>query len=37
MFHLKSMELTYKYLYDAVNKDKTAIDKMGLSQYIAGM
>lgn len=37
MFHLKSMELTYKFLYDAVNKDKTAIDKMGLSQYIAGM
>ena len=37
MFHLQSMELTYKYLYDAVNKDKTAIDKMGLSQYIAGM
>ena len=37
MFHLKSMELTYKYLYDAVNKDKTAIDKMGLSQYIEGM
>ncbi len=37
MFHLKSMELSYKYLYDAVNKDKTAIDKMGLSQYIAGM
>lgn len=37
MFHLKSMELTYKYLYDAVNKDKTAINKMGLSQYIAGM
>lgn len=37
MFHLKSMELTYKYLYDAVNKNKTAIDKMGLSQYIAGM
>ena len=37
MFHLKSMELTYKYLYDAVNKDKIAIDKMGLSQYIAGM
>ena len=37
MFHLKSMELTYKYLYDAVNKDKTAIDKMGLSQYIAGL
>ncbi len=37
MFHLKSMELTYKNLEKAVLKDKEAMDKMGLSQYIAGM
>ena len=37
MFHLKSMELTYKNLENAVNKDVDAMDKMALSQYIAGM
>ncbi len=37
MFHLKSMELTYHNLEKAVAKDKEAMDKMGLSQYIAGM
>ena len=37
MFHLKSMELTYHNLEKAVAKDKDAMDKMGLSQYIAGM
>ena len=37
MFHLKSMELTYKNLANAVNKDQDAMEKMALSQYIAGM
>ena len=37
MFHLKSMELTYHNLEASVAKDKEAMDKMGLSQYIAGM
>lgn len=37
MFHLKSMELTYKNLENAVNKDRDAMEKMALSQYIAGM
>ena len=37
MFHLKSMELTYRNLVSAVDKDKEAMDMMGLSQYIAGM
>jgi len=37
MFHLKSMELTYKNLEEAVNKDEKAMEQMGLSQYIAGM
>lgn len=38
MFHLKAIELIFKYLPDAVNnKSKEAIEKMGLAQYIAGM
>ncbi len=37
MFHLKSMELTYRNLVSAVDKDREAMDMMGLSQYIAGM
>ena len=37
MFHLKSMELTYRNLVSAVDEDKEAMDMMGLSQYIAGM
>ncbi len=37
MFHLQSMELTYKNLEKAVAKDNDAMDKMALSQYIAGM
>lgn len=37
MFHLKSMELTYRNLVSAVDKDKEAMNMMGLSQYIAGM
>ena len=37
MFHLKSMGLTYRNLVSAVDKDKEAMDMMGLSQYIAGM
>lgn len=37
MFHLHSMHLTFNYLEAAVNKDKEAMDKMGLSEYLAGM
>ena len=38
MFHLKAIELIYKNLEKAVNdKDKKAIENMGLAQYIAGM
>jgi len=38
MFHLKAIELIYKNLSKAVNeKDKKAIENMGLAQYIAGM
>ena len=37
MFHLKSMELIYKNLEKAVNKDKEAMEKMALAQYVAGM
>ena len=38
MFHMKAIELIFKYLPAAVNeKNQEAIDKMGLAQYIAGM
>ena len=38
MFHLRAIQLIFKYLPDAVNKkDPEAIEKMGLAQYIAGM
>ena len=38
MFHLKAIELIFRYLPDAVNNKNTeAIEKMGLAQYIAGM
>lgn len=37
MFHLKSMELTYENLVNAVNKNPDAMEKMGLSEYLAGM
>ena len=37
MFHLKSMELIYKNLEKAVEKDKEAMEKMALAQYVAGM
>ena len=37
MFHLKSMSLTFQNLEKAVNKDPEAMDKMGLSEYLAGM
>ena len=37
MFHLKSMELIYKNLEKAVNKDKDAMEKMAMAQYVAGM
>ncbi|MDO4593944.1 MAG: lactaldehyde reductase [Tissierellia bacterium] len=37
MFELKAIEMIAKYLPKAVNKDKEAIEKMALAQYIAGM
>lgn len=38
MFHMKAIELIFKYLPAAVNeKDEEAIEMMGLAQYIAGM
>ena len=38
MFHMRAIELIFKYLPAAVNeKNQAAIDKMGLAQYIAGM
>lgn len=38
MFHMKAIQLIYHNLPAAVNeKDQTAIDNMGLGQYIAGM
>ena len=38
MFHMKAIELIFKYLPAAVNeKDEESIEMMGLAQYIAGM
>lgn len=37
MFALKAMELIYENIEKAVNKDKNAMEKMALAQYIAGM
>ena len=38
MFHMKAIKMIFKYLPDAVNnKDKKAIEMMGIAQYIAGM
>ena len=37
MFSLKAMSMIYKYLEKAVNKDRDAMDKMAMAQYIAGM
>ena len=37
MFALKSMKLIYENLEKAVAKDKDAMDKMALAQYVAGM
>ena len=38
MFHMKAIQLIFKYLPAAVNeKDEEAIEMMGLAQYIAGM
>ena len=37
MFHLKAMELIFKNLEKAVNKDKAAMEKMAMAQYVAGM
>lgn len=37
MFALKAMKLIYENLEKAVNKDREAMDKMALAQYIAGM
>ena len=37
MFALKAINLIYNNLEKAVNKERDAIDKMALAQYIAGM
>ena len=38
MFHMKAIQMIFKYLPAAVNeKDEIAIEKMGMAQYIAGM
>ena len=38
MFHMKAIKMIFKYLPDAVNnKDKKAIEMMGIAQYVAGM
>jgi len=37
MFHLEAIKLIFENLEAAVNKDETAMEKMGLAQYIAGM
>ena len=37
MFALKAINLIYNNLESAVNKEKEAMDKMALAQYIAGM
>ena len=38
MFHMKAIKLIFKYLTAAVNeKEPTAVEMMGLAQYIAGM
>ncbi len=38
MFHMKAIQMIFKYLPAAVNdKDPVAIEKMGMAQYIAGM
>ena len=38
MFHMKAIQMIFKYLPKAVNeKDEEAIEMMGMAQYIAGM
>ena len=38
MFHMKAIQMIFKYLPLAVNeKDPVAVEKMGMAQYIAGM
>ena len=38
MFHMKAIQMIFKYLPSAVNdKDPYAIEMMGMAQYIAGM
>ena len=38
MFHMKAIEMIFKYLPSAVNdKNEEAIEMMGMAQYIAGM
>lgn len=37
MFHLKAIEIIAENLRGAVNKDKAAMEKMALGQYVAGM
>lgn len=37
MFALKAMELIYKNIEGAVNKNQDSLEKMALAQYVAGM
>lgn len=38
MFHMKAIKMIFKYLPAAVNdKEETAVEMMGMAQYIAGM
>ena len=38
MFHMKAIQMIFKYLPAAVNeKDEKAVEMMGMAQYIAGM
>lgn len=37
MFHLEAIRLIYENLENAVNKNRDAMEKMALAQYIAGM
>lgn len=37
MFHLEAIRIIYHNLEAAVNKDKNAMEQMGLAQYVAGM
>ncbi len=37
MFHLEAMKLIYQNIEEACNGNETAMDKMGIAQYMAGM